>query len=53
MKYKVLNGLSYSAKGKPARAEVGDIVDDLPKASVGWLLAQGHIEVLEDEGGDD
>ena len=51
MRYRVLNGLDYSAKGEPRRAEIGDIVDDLPKRSLEWLLRQGHIE--EVEGGDD
>lgn len=54
MRYLVKNGLSYSAKGEPRRAEIGDVVDDLPKVSIGWLLAQGHIEeAAEPEGGDD
>jgi hypothetical protein len=39
--YKVLTGLSYPPD---KRAEVGDIVDDLPSTSVKWLLAKGHIE---------
>lgn len=51
MRYLVKNGLDYSAKGEPKRAEPGDVVDDLPAKSVGWLLKQGHIE--EVEGGDD
>lgn len=41
MPYRVLNGLSYPPD---RRAEVGDIVDDLPPKSVKWLLAKGHIE---------
>ena len=51
MKYRVLNGLDYSAKGKPVRREPGDIADDIPPRSVEWLLRQGHIEIVE--GGDD
>jgi len=39
--YRVLNGLSYPPD---KRAEVGDIVDDLPSKSVKWLLKKGHIE---------
>jgi hypothetical protein len=26
------------------RAEVGDIVDDLPTKSIKWLMKKGHIE---------
>jgi hypothetical protein len=38
--YKVLTGIDYS-NGK--RAEVGDVVSDLPKDSITWLLATGAI----------
>lgn len=44
MPYRVLNGLSYPPD---KRAEVGDIVDDLPSKSVKWLLAKGHIEEVK------
>lgn len=43
-KYRVLTGLDYPPL---KRAEHGDIVDDLPKESVKWLLAQGHIEEVK------
>ena len=43
--YKVLVGLDY---GKPSkRAEEGDIVSDLPAASVSWLLEQNLIELAD------
>ena len=42
--YRVLNGLSYPP-GK--RAEVGDIVDDLPSKSIKWLMNKGHIEEVK------
>jgi serine/threonine-protein kinase RIO1 len=29
------------------RAEVGDVIDDLPAKSVKWLLAKGHIEEVK------
>lgn len=41
MAYRVLTGMNYPPD---QRAEVGDIVDDLPPKSVKWLLASGHIE---------
>lgn len=41
MPYRVLNGLSYPPD---KRAEVGDVVDDIPAKSVKWLLRKGHIE---------
>lgn len=38
--YKVLQGIDYP----PAkRAEVGDVVSDLPKESISWLIACGAI----------
>ncbi len=43
-KYRVLTGLNYGDK----RAEVDDVVDDIPAKSVTWLLEQGHIEEVED-----
>lgn len=50
-RYRVLNGLNYPAKGgKPKRAEPGDVVDDLPAKSVPWLLEQGHVEEVKNDG---
>lgn len=46
-KYRCLNGISYP-KGK--RAEAGDVVDDLPAQSIKWLLEQGEIEEVNDDG---
>lgn len=58
--YRVLQGLSYPP-GR--RAEPGDVIDDLPKASVRWLLKRGAIVAVPEpdppappyarEGGDD
>lgn len=42
--YRVLTGLNYPGADEHRRAEPGEIVDDLPKKSVGWLLEDGHIE---------
>jgi len=39
--YRVLTGLNYPPD---KRAEIGDVVDDLPAQSVKWLLADGLIE---------
>lgn len=44
-RYKVLNGLDYGS----TRREPGDIADDIPGASVPWLLEDGHIERIEDD----
>lgn len=41
-KYRVLNGLNYLDK----RREPGDIVDDIPAQSLGWLLRDGHVELV-------
>ena len=35
-------GLDYKAK----RAEVGDIVEDLPRDSIKWLREQGYVEIV-------
>lgn len=50
MRYRVLAGLDYRAPdGTLRRAEPGDVVDDLPATSVGWLLRKGAIEdAIED-----
>jgi len=40
--YKVLIGIDYEGK----RAEPGDLVDDLPKHSVKWLLDQQIVEEM-------
>ncbi len=50
MKYRVLVGLNYPTPRGEKRAEAGDVVDDLPKKSLEWLLRQGHVE--EYEGGE-
>jgi hypothetical protein len=41
--YKVLTGLSYPPN---KRAEVGDVVNDLPQNSVKWLIKSGRIEEI-------
>lgn len=44
MKYRALVGLDYPP-GR--RAEPGDVVEDLPRESIGWLLRDGLIEPAE------
>jgi hypothetical protein len=47
VEYKVLQGLDYP----PAkRAEIGDVVSDLPKESISWLLASGVIKLHSSSG---
>ena len=41
MGYRVLAGIDYPPN---KRAEIGDVVNDLPPASVKWLLEAGLIE---------
>jgi hypothetical protein len=49
-KYRVLHGVTFMTKaGKEVRIERGKTTDDLPKESIGWLLAQRHIEEVEDD----
>lgn len=43
-KYKVLQGISYPPN---KRAEVGDVVEDIPAQSIKWLREQGIIEPLD------
>jgi len=38
--YRVLVGIDYLGK----RAEAGDVVSDLPRNSVAWLLRDGIVE---------
>lgn len=51
-RYRVLTGINYKPKGATVekRAEVGAVVDDLPPASVGWLLAQRIVEEVTGSG---
>jgi hypothetical protein len=44
VKYRALVGMDYPPD---KRAEAGDIVTDLPKPSVKWLLDGGFIEIAE------
>lgn len=49
VKYRCNVGLNYPGKdSKEKRAEAGDVVDDLPAKSIGWLEAQGLIECAEE-----
>jgi len=52
-RYRVLTGLNYppNGKGPERRAEPGDIVNDLPPESVGWLLEDGSITEADEEVG--
>ena len=40
-KYRVLQGIDYPPN---KRAEIGDVVDDLPATSIKWLLESSAIE---------
>lgn len=40
-KYRVLQGIDYPPN---KRAEIGDVVEDLPATSIKWLLEVGAIE---------
>jgi hypothetical protein len=40
--YKVLSGIDYPPN---KRAEAGEVVSDLPKDAISWLLASGVIEL--------
>lgn len=43
-KYKVLKGIDYPPN---KRAEVGDVVEDLPSQSIKWLREQGIVELVD------
>jgi len=43
--YEVLKGLTYHCNA--SRAEVGEIVTDLPADSIAWLLEQGCIKPVD------
>lgn len=53
MKYRVKTGLNWGTGKEAKRAEPGEIREDIPPKSVPWLLAQDHIEPVEEKGGDD
>jgi len=42
--YRVLVGMNYPPD---RRAEPGDIVDDIPPGSLGWLLDAGAVEEVK------
>ena len=42
--YRVLAGISYPPN---KRAEIGDVVDDLPSRSIKWLVDAGCIEKVD------
>jgi hypothetical protein len=46
--YRVLIGMNYPPND--TRAEPGDVRDDIPPGSVGWLLKAGAIEPVEPSG---
>lgn len=43
-KHRVLVGIDYTVRGQPRRAEPGEVVTDLPKESLPWLLEQNIVE---------
>ena len=47
--YRVLIGLNYTVGKEERRAEEGDIVSDLPKSAIGWLIECGAIVAMEDD----
>ena len=56
MKYKAMTGLTYPTNPSAPRDEwlykevrQGEVVDDIPKQSVPWLLEQGLIQEVSDE----
>lgn len=46
-KNRVLVGIDYAGM----RREPGEVVDDIPRQSIGWLTEQGIIESVEDASG--
>lgn len=43
-RYRVNVGIDYPPN---KRAEIGDIVEDIPSASLKWLVEQGIVELVE------
>jgi hypothetical protein len=46
-KFVVVTGISYKTPNGEKRAKPGDVVDDLPKRSVGWLKRQKIIREVD------
>lgn len=44
--YKVLTGIDYPPN---KRAEIGDVVSDLPTSAIKWLVEGNHIELVEQQ----
>lgn len=44
-RYRALKGMNY----RDRRVEAGDIVDDLPKDSISWLVEKGVVVKIADE----
>lgn len=47
--YRVLTGLNYPGKRGEKRVEPGEIVSDIPSASLEWLLSRGCVEKVKEE----
>ena len=43
-RYRVNQGIDYPPN---KRAEIGDIVEDLPPSAIKWLVADGYVELVE------
>ena len=49
--YRVNAGVDYPdprRAGEEKRAEIGDLVDDIPAGSLGWLVEQGVLTPVTD-----
>ncbi len=47
--YRVIVGIDYPTGKGQKRAEPGDIVDDLPKKAIEWMLPAGIVEKTTEE----
>lgn len=43
-RYRVIQGINYPPN---KRAEIGDVVDDLPSSAIKWLVADGIVELAD------
>ena len=43
-RYRVIQGINYPPN---KRAEIGDVVDDLPSSAIKWLVAEGVVELAD------
>lgn len=48
-RHRLISELTYPVDGAERTVTAGTVVDDLPKSSLQWLIAQGHVTEEPDD----